>query len=732
MSDSQYISEFSNLINEWDWEKNSQINLIPDNLLSGSNKIAWWKCTLGHEWKARIIERARNNTGCPYCTNRKIQIGFNDLATTNPDLAKEWHPQKNVNISPYKVTKGSSKKVWWLCINGHEWQASIASRASGRGCPFCSNNKILAGFNDLATTHPTLVNEWNYKKNESLSPSAVLAGSSKKVWWKCKNGHEWQASISHRSDREQGCPFCSGRNAIAGETDLATINPKLASEWHPTKNGNLTPAQVTIRSGKKIWWLCRYGHEWQATPHDRDTDNTKCPICSARQQTSFPEQAIFYYVKKLFPNTINRYKDIFHNSMELDVFIPDIALGIEYDGANWHKTQTEYSREKNKYEICKNHGIYLIRIKENHKNIWNDVADKIIYIEKRRNFTNLNRIISTLLDYILCFRGNSDNSASLYHNITIDVKMDQTEILNYLTDIDNSLKELRPDLVEEWDWEKNGHLQPSMFSLHSNDIVWWKCKQCGRSWRAMINTRTRNSGSGCAICGIPKRAKSFHDAYISVNGSLMQNNSKLAEEWHPTHNGDLTPDNITVASPRKVWWLCKKCGHEWQAPPNNRNKGVGCPRCSGRIPKIGVNDLATVNPDLAKEWHPTLNAPMLPNEFLPKSSKKVWWLCPRCRHEWKAFISNRSKGAGCPCCSGQVAKIGVNDLATVNPTLAKEWHPTKNEPLKPDTVLPNCSKKVWWKCPKCAHEWQATVSSRSNKRGCPNCYKIKISHGNIH
>ena len=646
MSNKIYISNIPYLLTEWNWTKNNNMELDPCKLLPSSNKKVWWLCSNGHEWQARISDRTRDHTGCPYCSNKKILVGFNDLETTNPKLAKEWHPIKNGKLTPHDVSKGSNKKAWWLCSNGHEWQAVISSRNNGRGCPFCCNNKILKGFNDLKTTHPILIKQWNYKKNGTLLPNNILPGSSKKVWWKCEKGHEWSTTIYHRAIRKQGCPYCSGRFAIPGETDLATLNPKLAKEWHPTKNGTLTPNQVTIRSGKKVWWLCSNGHEWQATPHDRDADDTKCPICSARRQTSFPEQAIFYYVKKIFPNAINRYKDIFQNSMELDIFVPDIPLGIEYDGVNWHKTEKEHIREKNKYEICKNHGIHLIRIKENCKNIWNDVADKIIYVEKRRNFARLNHIIGALFDYIHYFT----TSASLCYNLEIDVERDQTEIFNYLTDIDDSLEELRPDLIEEWDWKKNGHLTPSMFSLHSNDIVWWKCKQCGHSWRSMINTRTRPNGSGCAICGNIKKGKSFHKKYISANGSLLQNNTALTEDWHPTRNGNLSPNDITAASPIKVWWLCRNCGHEWQASLNNRSKGVGCPCCGGRVPKIGVNDLATINPILAKEWHPTKNAPLLPNAILPKSGKKVWWLCPQCGHEWQAPPHSRSAGHGCPKC----------------------------------------------------------------------------------
>ena len=96
MSDKIYISELPTLMKEWDWDKNNKIGLTQNSLSSGSSKKAWWKCSLGHEWEASIYERACRNSNCPYCSNNKVQIGFNDLFTTNPDLAKEWHPTKTV------------------------------------------------------------------------------------------------------------------------------------------------------------------------------------------------------------------------------------------------------------------------------------------------------------------------------------------------------------------------------------------------------------------------------------------------------------------------------------------------------------------------------------------------------------------------------------------------------------------------------------------------------------
>ena len=122
----------------------------------------------------------------------------------------------------------------------------------------------------------------------------------------------------------------------------------------------------------------------------------------------------------------------------------------------------------------------------------------------------------------------------------------------------------------------------------------------------------------------------------------------MASEWHPTKNGDLKPSDITVKYNKKVWWLCPQCGYEWQASPNNRSKGVGCPCCSGRVPKVGINDLKTLRPDLAEEWNYEKNGELRPENFLPKSGKRVWWRCKTCGHEWCTTINHRYYGTGCP------------------------------------------------------------------------------------
>ena len=200
-------------------------------------------------------------------------------------LMLEWDYNKNeqLGLNPGELSFGSNKKAWWICPKGHNYEAVIQSRViRGDGCPYCSGHKAIQGVNDLATLYPQITEEWDYKKNEKLGlyTSAVSYGSSKKAWWVCPKGHEYETAINRRTLRGNGCPICSGHKTVSGVNDFATLFPEIAKEWHPTRNGDLKANEVSKKNGRKVWWQCKYGHEWQATVKDRVIDNTGCPECS--------------------------------------------------------------------------------------------------------------------------------------------------------------------------------------------------------------------------------------------------------------------------------------------------------------------------------------------------------------------------------------------------------------------------------------------------------------------
>lgn len=161
------------LISEWDWEKNKKLRIEPDKITYGSIKKVYWKCALGHEWIASPNNRSKGQ-GCPVCSGRKVDVGFNDLQSQYPEIAKEWHPILNDKLLPTQVTSGSSKSVWWKCSKcGNEWKTSISNRKAGKGCPVCGKIKqglkkeknIIALNGSFADNYPELLSEWDYDKN---------------------------------------------------------------------------------------------------------------------------------------------------------------------------------------------------------------------------------------------------------------------------------------------------------------------------------------------------------------------------------------------------------------------------------------------------------------------------------------------------------------------------------------------------------------------------------------
>lgn len=268
---------YPDLAQQWHPTKNGL--LLPQNIRPGTSRNVWWKCEYGHEWQAEVAARV-SGAGCPVCAGKTVILGKNDFASQRPELAKRWHPTKNGALRPDMVTVQSNRVVWWQDQFGHEWRAQIASLARGDGCPVCANKKLLTGFNDLQTRYPEIAKQWISEKN-GTTPDKVMP-TNRKVWWRCPNGHEYQSQIDSRAYQNCGCPVCAGRTVVAGENDLATLHPQLAKQWHPTKNGTLKPTMVTAASNKKVWWRDELGHEWKAMVVSRSFKGNGCPVCAGK------------------------------------------------------------------------------------------------------------------------------------------------------------------------------------------------------------------------------------------------------------------------------------------------------------------------------------------------------------------------------------------------------------------------------------------------------------------
>jgi hypothetical protein len=593
------------LAKQWHPTKNG--TLTPHDVAYGTRKNVWWYLlyhdaktgkTFPFEWQATVNQRS-DGAGCPFLNGRKVWIGFNDLASQNEELAKQWHPTKNGLLTPFDVTVNSGKIVWWYLqyddpVKGHfnfEWQAAIYSRNGGMGCPFLANKAVWVGFNDLASCNKELAAQWHPTKNGKLSPKDVTFQSRKKVWWYLpyddpEKGHfdfEWQAAVCDRA-RGDGCPYLSNRLLWPSYNSLAAVRSDLVAEWDCEKNGDLTPWDVLAGTEKKVWWKCKKGHSWIARIDQRCNANTGCPHCNKEQRTSLPEQTVFYYIKKHFDDALNGDKATF--GFELDIYIPSKRVAIEYDGEFWHK---DIDRDLKKNQKCKENDIQLIRIREAGCPTMTDAHCVIINVAPNDN-SSLSAAICKIATLI---------------NVRIDVNVerDSTEILQLIeySEKKNSLLALCPDLAKEWHSRKNGNLRPECISAYSGQIVWWylpyEDPTTGHQdfeWQASVRDRT-SRGDGCPYLSGARVWPTFN--------SLLALNPDLAKEWDFDKNKGLsnkrgddvsTPDKVTPGSHQIVWWKCSVCNYEWKDPIEKRNMGRGCPECyrNSRKPKtIPQSDL---------------------------------------------------------------------------------------------------------------------------------------------
>jgi uncharacterized Zn-finger protein len=273
----------------------------PNQYSKGSRQKVWLKSSVcGHEWEVTFKDVAtKEKLACPYCSGRRVLIGFNDLQTVHPEIAKTWSPRNR--LSPRDVTRGSSRKFWWRCSLGHEWEVTVSDRVraqSREGCPYCARKKVLTGFNDLATTHPELARDWS--PNNKLSATEVIYGTHHKYLWihqKCH--HEVEATPTNRNNQSSECVVCSGEKIVPGENDLFTLYPHFADQWHPTKNKTWAEDSISCGSMKKAWWVCEHGHEWESIISNRTRLKSGCPYCSNQKTargindlpSSYPEVA---------------------------------------------------------------------------------------------------------------------------------------------------------------------------------------------------------------------------------------------------------------------------------------------------------------------------------------------------------------------------------------------------------------------------------------------------------
>ena len=473
------------------------------------------------------------------------------------------------------------------------------------------------------------------------------------------------------------------------EKQYVSDNAQLMAEWNWERNIDIEPSQVTLGSGKKVWWICRKGHEWQAAIYHRNKGH-RCPYCSGR--LAITGQNDLQTVNPILAHEWNYEKN---NNLSPTEVLPSCGKKVWWVCSKGHEWQATINHRYNGRgcPICKS--------------------------ERKTSFPEY-ALLYYLQNYGLeAIHLYKENGYEL--DIYIPSKRIAIEYDGYLWHKNKMQKDLEKNRKCEKDGIELYRIREGLPSLNdtSKDYLVHRYQD---NLALTLNDILSEIIETTVDVNLERDAMSIESlrTHEEKECSFLLLNPEIAKEWHYEKNGNLKPENVTANTTKKVWWICHK-GHEWQATIASRNRNHGCPYCAGRYPVTGENDLLTVNPTLASEWNYEKNKELKPEHLTPNSGKKVWWICSQ-KHEWQAAIYSRSSGCGCPYCAGNKVLRGYNDLQTVNPTLATEWNYEKNDGLTPLDVLPNSDKKVWWKCCK-GHEWQSTIGHRNHGRGCPKCNK---------
>lgn len=602
------------------------------------------------------------------------------LAETFPEIAAEWHPTLNGAFAPYNVSQFAAHRAWWKCKFGHVWRRAVSNRtfAKDTGCPECELEA-----SSIAGQRPDLAKLWS-SKNGDLNPNKVRPNAPFLVWWQCeiKDHDDYLRTVVLRCDttKPRGCPVCAGYQPEKSQS-LAALFPNLLKDWHPTLNGDVNPYQLVPGSNFVAWWRCAKDkeHEWPAAVFHRTTDCPECPYCS-----------LFYITDK------NR----------LSVLFPDVAA--------------EFHPQKNRFLWPHIEGNF--KFKRNLR-----IPPQLKARNRRLRASDLAYNSKETVWWKCKSKGHewemSVENRTIRNRNCPECKAEKLAQ-------EDSLAAQFPSLAKLWHPTRNAPLKPTDFVPGSAQEIIWRCpKSATHNWPAPIYSMVRSFKGGTHGCPWCSGLKT------DEKNSLKSKCPAVAKLWHPTENGELTPDDFTFKSNERAWFHCGKPKHVFESEiarmVTSFERGHnGCPFCRGKR-AAPDNCLKRKYPQVAKMWHPTKNEKLTPSDVTPGSFTIAFWLCEY-GHDWPAKVSamvqsHRLKSAakGCPYCYGKKPTKGHN-LFDEYPEAAKLWDPEKNLPTKPWGILPKSNKVFHWRCGQ--HSWKAKVSNVvmrviERKTACPECRK---------
>lgn len=296
------------------------------------------------------------------------------LPVSHPALAAEWDDEARLVES---VSAGSHYRARWRCRDcGHGWSTPVYARAlSGNKCPDCAGYVPRTRRKEpISVTHPVLAAEW---RDTERTSAEVTSGSTYKAVWECSTcGHAWKASVNSRAhvSRPAGCPACSGRVPSASNA-LAVVRPDIAAEL--VEQDELP--SLTVSSNRKMEWECgACSFVWTTRVADRAVGKG-CPDCAAKTFVSRFEREVADFVKSHVDNVETTYRSL-KGITELDIYLPELRIGIECQGIYWHSEEAGKAKNhhKKKHDACAAAGIQLIQVWEDDWRLRRPVVERML------------------------------------------------------------------------------------------------------------------------------------------------------------------------------------------------------------------------------------------------------------------------------------------------------------------------------------------------------------------
>lgn len=659
-----FASAKPNLLNQWNYVRNV---ISPDEVSEKSHIEVWWICEKKHEWKSTPQRRFRGD-GCPTCSResagervrawRLKKTGIS-LFDKHPDLIAEWDYEKNAH-DPSRLTPKSGVRAHWVCRFAHKWEATITNRThNGSGCPLCTNQtsrlevfllcelrslfskvewrKKIDGVEcdifipEISTGIEVDGEYWHCKKIEADKKKAVFLNSKGIFLIRVRDNRldsiegvtiqfihsapEINACLELVAKINASFPNYKLENYInAGiqvnesdyreimsrlpappkEKSLLELYPSISNEWDHTTNAPLSADLFVPGSSQKVGWVCTKGHKWVASIKNRAENKSACPTCY--------KEGLSNNVLKSIASRRGSLKSINPNYLQLWDYAKN---------ADIHPEEIHFNSARKIWWRCKKGHEFLRSIQQM----------------------------------------NSDSDC----------------------EICSSLENCYPDLMSEWAFDLNGTLNPQDFTCKTRTSVWWRCPN-QHTWFTSVIRRT--GGSSCPICRSSERAEKARLESLKKRGTLADKFPALISYWHPSLNGNMSPSDIAPYSCLDVWWICSS-RHEFKNSPSamtskfTNEEKIACPIClenlgihqtdssfekTRKLKLLKSGSLADKYPNLAGQWHESLNGDITPSEISPSSHKKIWWICEE-GHTWLKSVNYRStliqRGSsfGCPICS---------------------------------------------------------------------------------